>query len=217
MNKIPSDNVCKPGIREAGMQSGFTLLELILSMTILSMVSLLIGSGFHLGLRYWDLGDKEILETQRLRALSGLMSQGLKSAYPYKMEIDDEKVVLFEGEKDSVLFVTTSVEPYEGGFKWVSYTYKEDGVLLYNEGILPDKDVLDKVSKNEEILDEEIREVTFEYLSPEDEDWQESWELSDELPAAVRVNIEHYPPFLITVPMSLQNKKEEKDKSGGFG
>jgi general secretion pathway protein J len=217
MNKIPSDNVCKPGTRQAGMQSGFTLLELILSMTILSMVSLLIGSGFHLGLRYWDLGDKEILETQRLRALSGLMSQGMKSAYPYKMKIDDEKVVLFEGEKDSVLFVTTSVEPHEGGFKWVSYTYKEDGVLLYNEGILPDKDVLDKVSKDEEILDKEIREVTFEYLSPEDEEWQESWELSDELPAAVRVSIEHYPPFLITVPMSLQNKKEEKDKSGGFG
>jgi general secretion pathway protein J len=198
-----------------GMQSGFTLLELILSMTILSMVSLLIGSGFHLGLKYWNLGDKEILETQRLRALSGLMSQGLKSSFPYKMEIDDEKVVLFEGEKDSVLFVTTSVEPDVGGFKWVRYTY-DDGTLLYNEGILPDKDVLEKISKNEEVLDKEIHEVTFEFLSPEDEDWQDSWELSDELPAAVRVNIEYYPPFLITIPISLQNKKEEKDKSEGF-
>lgn len=215
MNKIPSQRVRTSRALRKGNHSGFTLLELILSMTILSMVSLLIGSGFHLGLKYWNLGDKEILETQRLRALSGLMSQGLKSAFPYKMEIDDEKVVLFEGEKDSVLFVTTSVEPDEGGFKWIRYTYDE-GTLLYNEGILPDKEVLDKISKNEEILDKEMHEVTFEFLSPEDEDWQESWEPSDELPAAVRITIEYYPPFLITIPISLQKKKEEKDKSEGF-
>lgn len=187
---------------------GFTLLELILAITILSLIALIIGSGFRLGIKAWEKGEAEALETQRLRALSGLISQNIKSAYPYKMEIDGKKVLVFEGDKNSIMFATAFTDIHSGGFKWVRYSYR-DGALVFNEGILPDKKFMDKINENEEIIDENIGEVRFEYLPSGEEKWNESWELGEGLPAAVRVKIAYFHPFLITIPMGLKDKKEK--------
>jgi general secretion pathway protein J len=180
---------------------GFTLLELILAIAILSLITLIIGSGFRLGINAWQRGETEASETQRLRVLSGLLSQQLKSAYPYRMKVEDKEVVIFKGESNSILFVTTLVDPSVGGFKWVRYLYK-DGTLLYKEGILPDKRLFERISGEEEIIDSNIGEVKFTYLSSETEEWEESWELGKGLPRSVRVKIAYFEPFLITIPMS---------------
>jgi general secretion pathway protein J len=182
-------------------EKGFTLLELILAITILSMVTLIIGSGFRLGINAWERGEAEADETQKLRVLSGLMSQQLKSIYPYKMEIEEKEVVVFKGEPNSIMFVTTLTDSSQGGLKWVRYLY-ENGVLLYKEGILPDKKLLEKISGDEEIIDSNIREVKFAYFSPDTDEWEESWDLGRGLPKAVRVKIAYFEPFLITMPMS---------------
>ena len=216
MNKIISSetrfSIFSIACPQAKACAGFTLMELIISMTILSVVALIIGSGFRLGIQTWDKGDKEIQETQRLRALSGMISQNLKSAYPYKTEVEDKKVIIFKGDKNSVLFVTTSAASYAGGFRWVKYSYS-DGVLKMDEGILPDKKLLDNISENEEVLDSGIREVSFGFLSSEDNEWKDSWDFTEELPAAVKVSIEYFPPFFVTLPMSI--KKEETDTGRG--
>lgn len=190
-------------------KGGFTLLELILAITILSMVALIIGSGFRLGVKAWEKGEAEAQETQRLRALSGLISQNLKSAYPYKVKVEDKEVILFEGDKNSIMFVTALMGPQSGSFKWVRYSYNE-GVFRFNEGILPDKKFLDKISENEEVIDTDIREVTFEYLSPTESTWKETWTQGEGLPAAIRVKIAYFQPFLIMIPMGLKGDDTNK-------
>jgi hypothetical protein len=99
-------------------------------------------------------------------------------------------------------FVTSFVEPRGGGFKWVRYSYSE-GSLVFTEGKLPDKNFLDKIAENEEVIDSDIGEVTFEYLSSFEEEWQESWDLGEGIPVAVRVKIAYFQPFFITLPMGL--------------
>jgi general secretion pathway protein J len=190
---------------------GFTLVELVVAITILSMVTLIIGSGFRLGIDAWEKGEKETGETQRLRVLSGLLSQQLKSAYPYKMEIEDEKKIVFKGDTHSIIFVTTQADPSYGGFKWIRYSYK-NGNLLYAEGLLPDKKFLDKISKNEEIMDSDMEEVKFEYFSVNDEEWKDSWDFGDGLPGAVRVKISYFQPFLINIPLGIKSDEEKEDE-----
>ena len=203
MNVFNTGKVCAYyNLRFLREKTGFTLLELILALTILSMVALIIGSGFRLGIKAWEKGESETRETQRLRALSGLISQNVKSAYPYNMKIEQEKVVVFEGDANSLLFVTSFVEPRDGGFKWVRYSYS-DGSLVFTEGKLPDKNFLDKIAENEEIIDSDIGEITFEYLSSFEEEWQESWDSGEGIPLAVRVKIAYFQPFFITLPMGL--------------
>ncbi len=189
---------------------GFTLLELIIAITILSLVTLMIGSGFRLGLDAWKKGEKETIATQRMRVLSGLLSQQIKSLYPYEMEIEDEMVVVFKGKSDSVMFVTTLTDSSYGGFKWVRYSYKDEN-LLYKEGLLPDKELIKKISVNEEVIDSNIGEVKFRYYSPDEGEWKESWDFGEELPGAVSVKISYFQPFLITIPMSLKEEDDRED------
>ena len=147
-----------------------------------------------------------------MRVLSGLVFQQLKSAYPYKIRIDDENVVVFEGKPDSMLFVTTLSAPYPGGFKWVRYLHK-DGALLYKEGMLPDKELIDIISGDEEVVETDVEEVKFQYYSVDDEEWKESWEFSDKLPGAVRVQISYFQPIVVSIPMSRESEENKEDEA----
>ncbi len=188
--------ICKGAVRD---KSGFTLIEIIIAMTIMSIITLVVGSVFRLGVNAWDKGQVETGETQKLRILSGILSQQIKSAYPYKMMVDEERKTIFKGEADSLMFVTTLAESSYAGFKWVRYYY-EDGVLYYKEGMLPDKELHNKVSVDEEVLDPEIGEVTFSYYLSSEDEWLDSWEDDEGFPDAIRVRIEPFQSFMITTP-----------------
>ncbi len=191
--------------RRQKAEGGFTLLELIIAITILSVVTVIIGSGLRLGIKAWEKGEAEAYETQRLRIISGLLYQHLKSAYPYKVEMDGKKVVAFKGTPESIVFVTTQADLSEGGLKWVSYSFK-DGALLFKEGILPDKKFLEKATEalgDGEIIDLNIKEFKLQYLSSEDEEWGDSWESNEALPKAVKVTVTDFQPFLITIPVGF--------------
>ena len=129
-------------------ESGFTLFEVVIAFMLLTLVLLGIGQGLYISQNAWERGEAETGETQRLRILSAMLSQQLKSAHPYSIKIDDEGVVLFEGEEESILFATTLADHTYGGFKWVKYSFK-DGSLFYNEGMLPDKEVMKHVDDDE--------------------------------------------------------------------
>ena len=191
---------------------GFTLLELIVSMTILSLIAVIIGTGFRLGLKAWEKGDDETESVQTMRVLSGLISQQLKSSYPYKIKIDDKNVVAFKGGPDSMIFVTTLAGPYPGGFKWVRYLHR-DGVLYYKEGPLPDKELLDNVPGDEEILETEVKDVSFQYYSKDEDEWKESWDFSDRLPMAVKVRVSYFQTILVNIPMSREAEKEADEET----
>lgn len=185
-------------------RNGFTLLEVIIAITILSLITVIIGSAFRLGIQAWGRGEKETEDGQRLRALSSLLSQQLKSIYPYRIRIEgkDEDVVAFKGEPDSITFVTTMTDSSYGGLKWVQYTFR-DGVLLYKEGMLPDKKFEEHIKdKNkEEIVDSHIDNFRFSYsYFLEDDEWTESWDDEEEVPGAVKVNLSDFQPFVIKIP-----------------
>ncbi|MBI5409237.1 MAG: prepilin-type N-terminal cleavage/methylation domain-containing protein, partial [Nitrospirae bacterium] len=192
--------------------SGFTLLELIIAITILTLITVIIGGAFRLGIRAWEKGEKETGETQRLRVVSGLLSQQLKSVYPYKMKLEDEdeKVVIFKGEADSLLFVTTLTDSSSGGFKWVRYIYK-DNALLYKEGLLPDKELMDKIKGKEEVMDSELDEFKFTYFSSEEGEWKDSWDFSKDLPSAVMVKVSYFQPFVVNMPMGFKEEQEDQE------
>lgn len=202
---------------EADLQSsscGFTLVEIIISMVILSLVTLIIGSGFRLGIDAWEKGGNETNEIHKYRVLYGLMSQQIKSAYPYKMKIDEKKVVIFKGESDSIMFVIASNDSYFRGFKWTRYKYK-DGTLLYKEGTLPDKKLFETTSGNDEVIESKIGEVKFSYHASDGGEWKEFWDVDDSLPGAVMLKIGDFEPMLVTLPL-VKIGDEGIDNNGPF-
>ncbi len=189
-------------------EKGFTLLELLLGITILSLIAVIVGGTFRLGIRAWQRGESDVNYSQRQRILVERLSQQIRSAYPYTIKIEDKRVVAFQGMPDSLWFITSSTSPSEAGLKWVSY-FTRDGSLIVNEGVIPDKKILDKVIPNEgKVLDSEVSDLHFEYLSPHEKEWEESWDLTGRLPEAVKIKINQFQEFVIHIPFVTSNGKK---------
>ncbi|MEN8265156.1 MAG: prepilin-type N-terminal cleavage/methylation domain-containing protein [Nitrospirota bacterium] len=201
----------KSTLRKLNSEAGFTLLEMIAAMTILSIVTVIIAYGFYLGIDAWKRGEKETDWTQKMRVLSGLFHQQIKSAYPYEINIDDEKAVIFKGTSDSIMFVTALTDASVGGFKWVRYSF-QNGTLMYNEGILPDKELDENSGGKEQIVDTDLEKVEFSYYSSDEQEWEESWDFGEFLPGAVKISITYFPPFTVSIPMGLRENENNKNE-----
>ncbi|MGA1843442.1 MAG: type II secretion system protein J [bacterium] len=104
-------------------QSGFTLLELMISVTILTLILGVIFGAMRLGSRSWEKGEERIDRLQRMRVTYDILSEDIRSI-PLsggrrqgdygKIPICPEgkgcnqKAVLFIGESDRIRFVTTN-------------------------------------------------------------------------------------------------------------
>ncbi|MGA1795780.1 MAG: type II secretion system protein J [bacterium] len=104
-------------------QSGFTLLELMISVTILTLILGVIFGAMRLGSRSWEKGEERIDRLQRMRVTYDILSEDIRSI-PLsggrrqgdygKISICPEgkgcnlKAVLFIGESDRIRFVTTN-------------------------------------------------------------------------------------------------------------
>jgi prepilin-type N-terminal cleavage/methylation domain-containing protein len=181
-------------------QHGFTLLELLIGITLSVIVLLILFAGMRLGYRSQEKGIEREEISQRMRILGDRITWLLRGAYPYTVKKPDGKIVYFMGKSDSIGFVTTSVDSYaEGpedraGLKWVLISADSDGLKI-KENIYFLEDVLEDEGGKTYILDPSVKEIEFEYLDISEEDkegtWRSDWEPKDKdyLPSAVKVKI----------------------------
>ena len=192
------------------LHAGFTLLELILSIAILSAVLVTIYSTLSMGSRAWEKGERDIEKVQRMRVVMDLLSREIKTAYPYKVtpsELDTHKeFYAFDGKKDSLSFV--SCVPLHGGsgkLSWLTFWVEEGEGLVVVERDALRSDIFEEretIDKDEMVvLDANATDIRFEYYRAEegDEDegaaeetaWEEKWDAEEEgeLPQAVSVSV----------------------------
>ncbi len=176
---------------------GFTLLELLISLTIFSLVALIVYVALNLGVRATDRGETRSIENQRARAALALIARQLKSAYPLTLQAEGETVVYFRGEADALSFICAAGRPEAGGLEKVSYFLREqDGRrslwVRTSAPTLP-ADLLNdregKLRQEAEILPE-VESITWAYLGPVQnrEEWSDHWsgKAARRLPTAVR-------------------------------
>ena len=63
-------------------QKGFTLLELILAISIVAIIAALLMGGVRLGMLTRDAGEQKVSTLQRMRVITEQLSQKIKSLYP---------------------------------------------------------------------------------------------------------------------------------------
>src|SRR5208283_1811091 len=95
-------------------RAGFTLLEMLLAITLLSMIVTAIIGGLHLGRRAWETGKtyetvSEIEEAAR--AINGQLARAASVRMP---KANGGQSVAFHGLSDSCRFLALS----EGGAQW---------------------------------------------------------------------------------------------------
>jgi hypothetical protein len=118
-----------------------TLIELVLTLTILALAGALVAGALSASLRTWRVGFTRGREELVARIALERITGQLRSAIPAAARQGSEEAVAFEAHEDSLHFVTV---PSGGGAPLhVSYSLVEAGgkrALVYRELPWPDKD-----------------------------------------------------------------------------
>ena len=187
--------------------TGFTLLEVIVTLTILGFIVLIVFNAFRLGLSSWERGESTRENYQKVRTVTQMISRQIKSIVPYKVKSKKAEgdYLAFEGKVRSLKFV--SAFPIKAkqpeGLVYGIYEFREEGkeggrLILYEQRVL-NKDLFEETPKEESgaTLIEGISKVRFEYYREGDpeknqtEGWVEEWDSKEEkeLPAALRMTL----------------------------
>jgi len=199
---------------------GFTLLELLIAMTLLGLLAGLLFGGLSFGVRVWEKGDAELEEMAELQIAQGLIGRLISETLLSDLvEGEDEDAAIFEGTADALRFVGPApAQSLPGGLYRLSI--RADDVFgksrLVMTWRLLDPDEREPADGNEEnvvVLVENIADVSFGFFGAADEDldgdprWRDRWEGMPGLPLLVRINVT-FPdgdrriwPELVVAPM----------------
>lgn len=92
---------------------GFTLLELLIGMTLVGFILTLLFAGLNLGTRSWEAGEQRIATSSRQAVVVDFIRRTLEQAYPLRWRVEDEEHLAFAGEAESLRFV--GPVPMHGG------------------------------------------------------------------------------------------------------
>jgi len=119
-----------PRPRQRGQrgQRGFTLIEVVLALTIMSVAMALIFQAFSTGYKSWEKGLDVVEKEQRVRTVLHLISAQIRSAYLPESVKKDSTAKWFAGGEGFVTFITAlpyGVNKKEGLF-YVRYFLEKD-------------------------------------------------------------------------------------------
>ena len=181
-------------------QDGFTLIEVLLALTIFALMGTILYGAFSLGHGAVEKSQKSFETNQKLRAVDELLGSYIRSAFPYR-STPQSAPLLFTGESAELTFVSSFSLAMGGrGMAKVRLFWEGDekrGGTLRLEEETPVR-VQDEEGnegheglRNGMVIREGVKEFRISYLDPqsEEEQWEERWDAGEKngLPRAVRL------------------------------
>ena len=199
--------------RQSSIPFGFTLLELMISLTIIGLILVLVFGSLRIGARAWEKGEKDVEVRQRQRVVLDNIKRQIASACLREIKDEskkgeDKKRLFFKGDNEGMEFLSrvSMVPTTRSGMVYVKYVVSEEDVsdkkrlMLYEEDIVLVEKLADMGDPDESdffALIPGAENIKFEYLKgPEDKDgepeWQDTWDPDTDrgIPLAVKITLE---------------------------
>lgn len=87
------------------VQRGFTLLELLIALTLLGLILVLLFGGLRLGIRSWDSVQKQVDTLNSVRSVESFLRREMERVYPYRWKAGLPQRFAFAGERHKLYFV----------------------------------------------------------------------------------------------------------------
>jgi prepilin-type N-terminal cleavage/methylation domain-containing protein len=183
-------------LRKDPAAAGFTLIEVVLALTIFALLGTILYGAFALSHSALAKSQSVAARSQAQRSTADLLGSYIRSAYPYRSS-PQEQAIYFEGASDSLTFISAYSHGMGGrGIAKIQITADEDDngrSPLRLEEVTPVRVSGDEIATGQNlrvILRDRISKFRISYLDPqaEDETWQERWDGQERriLPRAVR-------------------------------
>lgn len=197
---------------------GFTLVEVVIALTIVATLLVIMFSGLRVGLAAWQRGDERAQALERTRSITHVVTRTLGAAYPYEAAgtRNERPRLLFEGEPGRVAFVTTAppfpaADPVAFTAVILAQTASPAPGLAVTQQALPNEKPFD-AALTPVVVAGAVTDVRFRYLKASSGEWTERWDAAREkaLPQAVEVTMTvlqagravEQPPLVVSGPVT---------------
>ena len=186
-------------------EKGFTLLEVMVAVTLVAMMAVALWSVFRMGILSWSRGTQYIDAGQRERILNDMVRKQMASAFPLAAPLDpaiqNVTYPLFKGTENSMEVVSLNSLRFQDspGLTLVQYALNPEDEGSGYRLVEREKPYLGQASDsagdtgvfNTVSIFDNIADCYFEYKNPAPEDNEETWvrewdaEQERQLPSAI--------------------------------
>ncbi len=182
-------------------QRGFTLVELLLAITLMSMLLGLAYGGLRAAIRTTATGQELLEESGKVRITHQFIRRQLNQMQPLPFDIAndaEETRIVFQGNARRIQFVAPMPGYLGQGGPQVQYLELVDGVdgldLIFSHQLLQGYDPAFMIEREPIVLMEGIAEAQFEFLAKDETGvllgWSGSWDAPGILPVAVSLDLD---------------------------
>ncbi len=172
---------------------GFTLVEVLLALSIGAALLVVVFGGVRAGLAAWGRGEARAAALEHDRSLEQMLTQTIAGAFPYRGNAARAGAtgVLFNGRPDRLTLVTVA-PPIPASmpiaFTAVHVSGDEQG-LAVRQLALPNQESVDRTAAV--LVDSSVVALRFRYLGQEADTWSDEWQMGRErgLPRAVEIRL----------------------------
>jgi general secretion pathway protein J len=212
------------------MIQGFTLIEVLLAMTLMSIMMVLLFASLKICAQSWEQGEKKINEVNDVAAVVNFFQRHLIIAKPLWNDFTkEERMFAFQGKKQAVQFVSAfPASAGRTGLQLISVALqREHREQVLQVTLTPFFPLTDDEawSEEKEVLITGVRDFSLAYFGPEDGQtenrWQDEWLERDRQPKLVKIRIDleneiFWPEMIfdLKIASSVDNTGVAADNSG---
>jgi len=211
----------RPGWRRSGRRrsGGFTLVELLVAMTLLGLIFVALFGGLRFGTRTWETGNERSEAFAEVELMQSLLRRQLAQAVMLRVPKGAEAVFVGEGDRLGFAAPGPSQTGVGGLYLFEVFTEPSDEnhrLVLRWQIHRPELEFpLDGEASKRRVLLENVEGLRFSYFGDtekkNDVQWNDSWSGLDVLPKLVSIQVAlpsgdgRYWPDLIVSPRSTSS------------
>ncbi len=170
-------------------ERGFTLLELLISILIIALLSVLVGGALSMAYRSVQKGERKIESSERFKATLALIDAQIQSAIPVTLTAEDDSEYSFKGTRDSFTIVS-NYSLWGGDRGYVQATYRIETESGGKKSLYLTENTVGMDNAREAMLLHGMDEVKFEFLetglAEGEGGWITEWEDETVVPPKIR-------------------------------
>ena len=174
-------------------ESGFTLLELLVSITIFALLMVVLFEALQLGTRQTGRLTGQVDRSTQVALVQNFLRAQLGAAQPLVSSAGDSKKVEFDGHEHGVDFVAVAPQSLPAGGLQVLSVAAQNGQLVLGWRPLREDPDATATARAPTVLLDHVRTARFVYYGPptpiDDPYWQTTWQDMGYLPLLVRLSV----------------------------